>query len=56
MINNKKVFKFHGSEVENILIRYMVRRYDKPSKVVFEEFDALKNPDPCETINVQVVD
>ena len=55
MINNKKVFKFHGSEVENILIRYAVRRYDKPSTVVFEDFDALKNPEPCETINVQVV-
>ena len=55
MINNKKVFKFHGSEVENILIRYAVRRYDKQSTVVFEDFDALKNPEPCETINVQVV-
>jgi len=55
MINNKKVFKFHGSEVENIIIRYTVRRYDKPGKVVFEEFDAIKNPEPCETINVQVI-
>ena len=55
MINNNKVFKFHGSEVENILIRYAVRRYDKQSTVVFEDFDALKNPEPCETINVQVV-
>jgi hypothetical protein len=41
-MSNKKVFKFHASEVENIRIRYAVRRYDKPGKVVFEEFDALK--------------
>jgi hypothetical protein len=25
MINNKKVFKFHGSEVENIIVRYAVK-------------------------------
>ena len=53
--NNKKAFKFHGSEVENIIIRYVVRKYDKPGIVEIEEFDALKNPEPCETINVQVV-
>jgi hypothetical protein len=41
MTNNKKVLKFYASEVENILIRYAVRRYDKPGTVVFEEFDAL---------------
>jgi hypothetical protein len=55
MINNKKVLKFHGSEVENIIIRYVVRQYDKPGIVEIEEFDALKSPEPCETINVQVV-
>jgi hypothetical protein len=54
-MSNKKVFKFHGSEVENIIIRYVVRQYDKPGIVEIEEFDALKNPEPCETINVQVV-
>ena len=53
--NNKKAFKFHGSEVENIIIRHLVRKYDKPGIVEIEEFDALKNPEPCETINVQVV-
>ena len=53
--NNKKTFKFYGSEVENIIIRYVVRQYDKPGIVEIEEFDALKNPEPCETINVQVV-
>jgi hypothetical protein len=29
-MSNKKVFKFHGSEVENIIIRYLVRQHDKP--------------------------
>ena len=42
--NNKKAFKFPGSEVENIIIRYVVRQYDKPGIVEIEEFDALKNP------------
>jgi hypothetical protein len=32
-----------------------VRQYDKPGTVVIEEFNALKNPEPCETINVQIV-
>jgi hypothetical protein len=53
--NSKKIFKFHGSEVENIIIRYAIKQYDNPDTAVIEEFDALKDAEPCETINVQVV-
>jgi hypothetical protein len=53
--NSKKIFKFHGSEVENIIIRYAIKQYDKPDTGVIEEFDALKDAEPCETINVQIV-
>jgi hypothetical protein len=53
--NSKKIFKFHGSEVENIIIRYAIKQYDKPDTAVIDEFDALKDAEPCETINVQVV-
>jgi hypothetical protein len=53
--DNEKIFKFHGSEVKNIIIRYAIKQYDKPDTAVIEEFDALKDAEPCETINVQVV-
>jgi hypothetical protein len=53
--NNKKILKFHGSEVRNIIIHYAIRASDKTNIVLIKEFDALKDPELCETINVQVV-
>jgi len=53
--NNKKIIKFHGSNVENIVIRYATRPHNMPSGFLIEEFDALKDPQVCETLNVQVV-
>lgn len=53
--NNKKIIKFHGSEVENIVIRYATRVHNMPNGFLIEEFDALKDPQLCETLNVQVV-
>lgn len=53
--NNKKKIKFHASEVENIVIRYATRVHDTPNGFLIEEFDALKDPELCETVNVQVV-
>ena len=41
--------------MENIIIRYAIKQYDKPDIAVIDEFDALKDAEPCETINVQVV-
>jgi hypothetical protein len=53
--NNKKIIKFHGSEVENIAIRFATRVHNMPNSFLIEEFDALKDPQLCETINVQEV-
>ena len=53
--NNKKIIKFHASEVENIVIRYATRVHNTPNGFLIEEFDALKDPEVCETVNVQVV-
>jgi hypothetical protein len=52
---NKKIIKFHGTDVENIVIRYATRVHNMPSGFLIEEFDALKDPQLCETLNVQVV-
>jgi hypothetical protein len=52
---NKKIIKFHGSEVENIVIHYATRVNNIPNGFLIEEFDALKDPQLCETLNVQVV-
>ena len=53
--NNNKIIKFHASEVENIVIRYATRVHNIPNGFLIEEFDALKDPQVCETLNVQVV-
>jgi hypothetical protein len=55
MVSNNKKIKFHASEVENIVIRYATRVHDTPNGFLIEEFDALKDPELCETVNVQVV-
>jgi hypothetical protein len=52
---NKKIIKFHGTDVENIVIRYATRVHNMPSGFLIEEFNALKDPQLCETLNVQVV-
>jgi hypothetical protein len=55
MSTEQKIIKFHGAEVNNVIILYSIRPYSKPVTVVIEEFDALKDPEQCETINIQVV-
>lgn len=55
MVSNNKKIKFHASEVENIVIRYATRVHDTPNGFLIEAFDALKDPELCETVNVQVV-
>ena len=52
---NKKIVKFHGTVVGNIIIRYATRVHNMPSGFLIEEFDALKDPQLCQTINLQVV-
>jgi hypothetical protein len=52
---DKKVVKFHGNEVENVTILYSIRHKTKPIITRMEEFDAIKDARPCESINIQVV-
>ncbi|MDP8941502.1 MAG: hypothetical protein M3224_05980 [Thermoproteota archaeon] len=55
MSNERKIIKFHGAEVKNVIILYAIRPNSKPVTIVIEQFDALKNEEHCETINIQVV-
>jgi hypothetical protein len=55
MRGSKKVIKFHGTEVANVSVLYATKSSSKPDKEILEEFDAAKNPEMCETINIQIV-
>jgi hypothetical protein len=55
MAESKKTIKFHGLAVANVIIRYSQREVNKPETIRREEFDAAKNPQICETVNIQVV-
>lgn len=50
----KKTIKFHGLEVDNVIVQYSQKTRRKPEKTI-EEFDAANDPLICETVNVQVV-
>ncbi|MGZ5489846.1 MAG: hypothetical protein ACXWFC_12320 [Nitrososphaeraceae archaeon] len=53
--SREKLVKFHGTEVKNITINFLRSQINNPSTKVIEEFNAIKSPENCETINVQVV-
>lgn len=53
--SSEKLIKFHGTEVKNIIIIFLRSQINNPSTKVIEEFNAIKSPENCETINVQVV-
>src|SRR5581483_2289275 len=53
-VAEKKVIKFHGLEVDNVIVLYSQKTRSKPETTI-EEFDGAKDPQICETINVQVV-
>ena len=55
MAQSKKTIKFHGLEVANVIIRYSQREVNKPDAIKIQEFDAAKDPQICETVNIQVV-
>ncbi|MDQ3718675.1 MAG: hypothetical protein M3298_05850 [Thermoproteota archaeon] len=55
MSDIKKTIKFHGLEVANVVVRYSHREVNKPDTIKILEFDARKDPQVCETVNVQVV-
>ena len=53
--NKKKVIKFHGTEVTNIVIHFSKSQNMNPNTNIIEEFNALNSAENCETINIQVV-
>lgn len=55
MAEAKRIIKFHGLAVDNVIVRYFQREVNKPDTVKMEEFDAVKDPQVCETVNIQVV-
>ena len=55
MAETKKTIKFHGLAVANVIVRYSQREVSKPDTIRIEEFDAAKDPQICETVNIQVV-
>ncbi|HJU34010.1 MAG TPA: hypothetical protein VJ695_02705 [Nitrososphaera sp.] len=55
MADVKKTIKFHGLEVDNVRIRYSQREINKPDEIITQEFDARKDPQISETVNIQVV-
>lgn len=55
MTNSEKVVKFHGTEVANVTILFAIKSRSKPNTEILEEFDAAKDPEICETINIQIV-
>jgi hypothetical protein len=55
MADVKKTIKFHGLEVDNVRIRYSQREINKQDEIITQEFDARKDPQISETVNIQVV-
>ncbi|HEU4985061.1 MAG TPA: hypothetical protein VFT58_05425 [Nitrososphaera sp.] len=59
--NKKTIIKFHGQEVEDVVVLYLKARDNQGddattmTTTIIEEFDAAKDPQVCETVNVQVV-
>jgi hypothetical protein len=51
----KKTIKFHGVEVDNVIVRHSQREINNPDKEKIEDFDARKAPQSFETVNIQVV-
>jgi hypothetical protein len=55
MAETKKTIKFHGVEVDNVIVRYSQKETNNPDKIKIEAFDARKDPQSFETVNIQVV-
>ena len=53
--NKKKVIKFHGTEVKNIIIHFLQSQNKNPDTNIIKEFNASSSSENCETINIQVV-
>jgi hypothetical protein len=55
MSKTKKTIKFHGLEVDNVIVRYSQSEINSPDKIKIVELDARKDPQSFETVNIQVV-
>lgn len=55
MAETKKTIKFHGLEVDNVIVRISQREINNPDNVKIEDFDVRKTPQSFETVNIQVV-
>jgi hypothetical protein len=55
MSDIKKTIKFHGLEVDNVIVRYSQREKKEHDVIKIQEFDARNDPQICETVNIQVV-
>ena len=53
--NKKKVIKFHGTEVKNIIIHFLQSQNKNSDTNIIKEFNASSSSENCETINIQVV-
>lgn len=51
----RKIIKFHGLEVKNIIIDYLLKGTKNPVRERAVKFDASKSEVYCETINIQLV-
>ena len=51
----EKVVKFHGLEVENVVVRYTQRDADAAAANEIIEFNARKDTEVYQTVNIQVV-
>ena len=54
-MNKKRVIKFHGTEVKNIIIHFLQSQNKNSNTNIIKEFNALNSSETCETINIQVV-
>ena len=53
-VTEKKIVKFHGLEVDNVIVQYLQNTRRNTEKTI-EEFNAANDGEACETVNVQVV-
>src|SRR6266566_7922020 len=50
-----KIIKFHGTEVDNVIIEYARRSKVNPENMAIIEFDSSKLKGKFETVNIQVI-
>ena len=54
-LGKHKIIKFHGTEVNNVIIQYTKRSKGNPENIAIKEFDSSKLKGQFETVNIQVI-